>query len=166
MPDMAKFRITHFFDFTDGGASGIRYVLWSMAGKMFADRPFIGQGLGTFMYNFEKFKPADYPMREEGISYAHNCFLQIAAETGLLGLLSFVCMITLLFFISVKTLKSIRNNHPYYQPLCGLVMGIFAYLVSSFFDTNIYSLQLAVLFWYLLGLAVAANRVIQVENNR
>ena len=37
----------------------------------------------------------------------------------------------------------------------GLLAGLFGFLVHSFFDTNLYSLPLAVLFWAFAGLAAA-----------
>jgi ABC-type transport system involved in multi-copper enzyme maturation permease subunit len=47
--------------------------------------------------------------------------------------------------------------------LSGLTLGIFTYLVGSIFDTNLYSLPLAVLFWLMAGLAVGTIRIIDVE---
>lgn len=126
--------------------------------NMFIDAPILGQGLGTFMYNFNRFKPAPKSYAVEvGISYAHNCLLQIAAETGLMGLFSFLLIIMVLFAVSLHLLRRIEKEGFYYYGFCGLNIGIFSYLVSSLFDTNLYSLPLAVLFWLMLGLTVASK---------
>lgn len=162
---VAKNRIIHFFEFNEGGGFSQRHFLWKMGLNMFEERPILGQGLGTFMYNFERFKPKDYPAGWE-ISYAHNCFLQIASETGILGFLSFITMITILFFVSIKILIGIKKNVFYYHILSGLLIGIFAYLVGSTFDTNLYSLPLAVLFWFFVGLTAGVIKIIRLESRQ
>ncbi|MFH0762960.1 MAG: O-antigen ligase family protein [Candidatus Omnitrophota bacterium] len=130
--------------------------------NMFIDAPVLGQGLGTFMYNFNRFKPAPKSYAVEvGISYAHNCLLQIAAETGLMGLASFLLIIAVLFAVSLRLLRRINKEGFYYYGFCGLNIGIFTYLVSSLFDTNLYSVPLAALFWLMLGLAVVAKNVVE-----
>jgi hypothetical protein len=42
--------------------------------------------------------------------------------------------------------------------LLGLLAGVIGCLAHSFFDTNLYSLRLAVLFWVWVGLIVARLR--------
>jgi len=42
----------------------------------------------------------------------------------------------------------------------GLLAGISGFLVQSFFDNNLYALQLVVLFWFMMGLTMA---VINIE---
>lgn len=161
-PNMAKERISELFNpakktsfFCD------RPYLLATGYNMFIASPILGQGLGTFMYNFDRFKPAANTYAVEvGISYAHNCLLQIAAETGLMGLFSFLLILAVLFAVSMYlSLRSAKEGF-YYYGLSGLNIGIFAYLISSLFDTNLYSLPLAVLFWLMLGLTVAAKNAI------
>jgi len=162
LPDMSKSRVVNFFNYNESEHPSHREFLWKIGLNMFLDRPILGQGLGTFMFNFEKFKPKDYPYNWE-IAYAHNCFLQIASETGILGFLSFVFIIIVLFFTSFKLLKIVKGEQFHYYILSGLLTGIFTYLVSSFFDTNLYSLPLAVLFWLLMALTAGINKIITLE---
>ena len=49
---------------------------------MINDHPFFGVGLGTFMANFSKYIPHSLAVRE---AYAHNCYLQMAAEMGVVA---------------------------------------------------------------------------------
>jgi len=157
LPAEVRYRATHFFYFHEAGAYFHRKVLWDMGVNMLAQKPIFGQGLGTFMYNFEKFQPAYYPSNWE-ISYAHNCFLQIAAETGMFGLLSFMAMVSMLFYTCFRRIWSMVKGNLSYT-VCGLLLGICAYLVASFFDTCLYSLSLATLFWMMMGLTVAALKL-------
>jgi len=130
-----------------------RMIMWKTALRMFADRPILGQGLGTFMHSFEKFKPKSY--RE--IVYAHNCFLQMAVETGILGLLAFLWFI--LSLLRKASTRLFMPNDIFLKAVSiGIIGGILAYLVNSFFDNNLYSLPLAALFWAMSGLAAAEIR--------
>ncbi len=127
-----------------------RLLIWKTGWRMFLDRPVFGHGLNTFMSIFERYKPADYVW----IVYAHNCFLQMAAETGITGLLIF------LWFCASVLGRAISNF--FAEPdkfmkaaAIGAAACIIATLTNSFVDTNLYSLPLAVLFWSLCGLAAA-----------
>jgi O-antigen ligase len=77
--------------------------------------------------------------------------LQIWAETGIFSLLSFLIFLTLLLGRGIKAFMINQNSL-----VLGLLCGISGFLVHSFFDTHLYSLQLAFLFWSMAGLLVAA----------
>ncbi len=111
--------------------------LWMQAIRLVGHRIFLGQGLGIYM-------------DMSSGTYAHNCYLQMLAEIGIIGLASFLWIIGRLFKLGIRSFKESRD-----PLLLGLLGGIIAFLAHSFFDTNLYSLQLSVLFWSMLGLAVA-----------
>ncbi|MBI4476348.1 MAG: O-antigen ligase family protein, partial [Acidobacteria bacterium] len=62
-----------------------RLAFWSAAGSMIAERPLFGIGIGRFFKDVSAYvpDPAALPRQREN---AHNYFLQIAAEVGLIGL--------------------------------------------------------------------------------
>ncbi|MBL7198377.1 MAG: hypothetical protein ISS47_09810 [Candidatus Omnitrophica bacterium] len=93
-------------------------------------------------------------------TYAHNCYLQMLAEIGIIGLASFLWIIGRLFKSSIRSFKKSRD-----LLLLGLLAGIIAFLVHSFFDTNLYSLQLSVLFWAMLGLTVARIEISKITGD-
>ena len=126
------------------GGDAFRFTIWPVAISMIKENPFLGKGVGTFMAYFSKY-PTDLSPQ-----YAHNCFLQIWAETGIFSLISFLLFAGLLLYQGIKKFR--KDNDPV---LLGLVCGAFGFLVHSFFDTNLYSLQLATLFWVLMGLISA-----------
>lgn len=147
-PPAIKAQLAYFKSLGSDTSSADRILIWKTGWKMFLDKPLFGHGLNTFMSIFERYKPADYPW----IVYAHNCFLQMAAETGIIGLLVFLWFcasiliqaITKFFAASDKLIKA---------AIIGAAACIIATLTNSFVDTNLYSLPLAVLFWSLCGLA-------------
>lgn len=142
---------------SDAGAID-RKFLWSAALRMFIAKPIFGVGLGTFMENYHIFW-----VRPTGeIAYAHNCYLQTLAETGIIGLGAFLL---LLFIWLRKTLEILSKP---FEPILrfsfiGLSVGLIAYLLNSFVDTNFYSLSIAMLFWFILGLQQALGRIIKDE---
>jgi len=131
------------FTFQAGGDSN-RFSMWKGAWAMIKENPFLGKGLGTFMAYFPKYTVG------LGIQYAHNSFLQIWAESGVFSLLSLLNFLTLVLWQGVK---SFRKSQDYF--ILGLLCAIFGFLVHSLFDNHLYSLQLSVLFWSLLGILSA-----------
>ncbi|NQT06426.1 MAG: O-antigen ligase family protein [Candidatus Omnitrophica bacterium] len=137
------------------GTSGKhRLRMWATAWRMFADRPFTGQGLNTFMANYEAFRGP----HEEGIWYAHNCYLQMAAEIGVFGLLSFLWMIIKTAVVSIKSWRRINDEFLRFAYL-GLFCGIMSFLFHSGMETSLYSLKLVVLFYFSLGLLMGIKKV-------
>ncbi|MBZ9578192.1 O-antigen ligase family protein [Patescibacteria group bacterium] len=135
-----------------------RKAIWEVAVRMIRDRPLFGHGLSTFMGNFASFGKDYYYFKTQGlIPYAHNCYLQIAAETGIVGLVSFLWLIGTFFIHTIIFLKKIKDKF-YHAVLAGISAGIIVTLVHSAVDTNLYSLQLSVLFWIMLGLNAALQR--------
>lgn len=142
---LSQNRIMSAFSPTD---KNFRAELFSASWKMIKDCPFLGHGLGTYM---------DYFSRYSGVKnayYAHNCFLQIWAETGIYSLLSFILFIGLILNKGIKVFRRIND-----YPVLLLTCAMFVLLVNSFFDVLLYSVQLAALFWFILGLLVAATKI-------
>lgn len=125
-----------------------RFRYWLAALKMIKDHPFIGTGIGTFMANFPAYLP------RITVSYAHNCYLQMWAETGIFSLFGFLAFICSIFYLSVKKFILSRDFF-----LLGLLAGVTGFLTHSFFESNLYSLRLAVLFWIWVGLIIARLRI-------
>ena len=139
-----------------------RKEMWQVAVRMIKDRPLFGHGFTTFMSNFARYGKDYYYLEQGIIPYAHNCYLQIAAETGFVGLMSFLWLIGTFFFYSIVSLKKIKDRF-HHAVLAGISAGIIVTLVHSAVDTNLYSLQLSILFWIMLGLNAALPRL-EIEN--
>jgi len=70
-----------------------RVGVWGDSMQMIKNKPVFGYGINTFAKEFQKIRTAD----AESPTYAHNCYIQIAAETGLLGLICFLWIIISIF---------------------------------------------------------------------
>lgn len=135
---------------SEGDADRFKY--WQAAIRMIRESPFLGKGVGTFMDYFSRYLPG------LNVSYAHNCYLQIWAETGVFSISAFLAFLVSIFYLGIKRFLV---NKDYL--LAGLLAGILAYLAHAFFDTALYSLPLAFLFWIWAGLVLA---VIKNGNQR
>ena len=133
-----------------------REMMWQSSWNMFIARPWLGQGLGTFMRNYAQYRAKDYPKNFPQVTYAHNAYLQLAAETGIFGLGAFLWLLITLFVKSIKLQK--RGQATFYHSLLlGLLGGMLAFLIHSGVDTNLQSLQLSTLFWFMLGFIVSVG---------
>ncbi|MFH1996757.1 MAG: O-antigen ligase family protein [Candidatus Omnitrophota bacterium] len=156
MPSDSEHRTSLVGDIFSLASIGDRVVMWRNGWKIFKEHPIVGSGVNTFFMNYMRVRDDEYKNKKG--SYAHNCFLQMAADIGALGLGGFLLVLGTLFISSVRGIMKIRNG--FYSALAGgLLAGIFAFLVHAFFDTNLYSLNLAALFWAACGIETAIIRI-------
>jgi putative inorganic carbon (HCO3(-)) transporter len=126
-----------------------RIQLWQEALHIWKDFPVAGAGLNTYSRMLPQYKVV-----KDNEQYSHNSFLQMLAETGIVGLTAFLGVLVVFFR------EGWRHAHKYRSFLmAGLLSGVLGFLVHSFVDTNLYALQLIVLFWFMLGLSVAVMRI-------
>jgi len=130
-------------------ASRERIWGWQEAFSIIGDFPVFGTGPNTYTEIIPK-----YSISKISGCYPHNCYLHIAAETGILGLLAFLLVLWKFFKQGFKVVLS-RINDNEALLLLGVMAGVLATLVQSFFDTNLFALKLVTLFWVMLGIGTA-----------
>lgn len=142
-------RIKSFIKIEEGGSNLVRLRLWSEALRITRDFPLVGCGLNTYATVAKGYKSFD-----QGGIYPHNSYLHMSAETGLLGLFAFLFVLSIFFKTGIRRLNKVND-----MLILGLLSGVLAFLVQSFSDDLLYSLQLVVLFWYMLGLTIAVIKL-------
>lgn len=140
------------------GSLGDRFGMWGTGVEIFRNHPIIGSGLNTFFANFKEYRDDEFKGKKG--SYAHNCYLQMACDVGILGLGAFAWLM-ISYFISIKRNLGAIKDVFYNSILWGLSIGVFAFLIHSFFDTNLYSLNLATLFWTAIGVSQGIVRTLR-----
>lgn len=132
---------------------GFRQALSAAGLRMVIDKPAFGQGPGTFYSELgQYYRPGDegwMPPYEN----AHNYFVQVAAETGVLGLAGFlwaVCAVMLPGFMGapIEERRRIRL----------LTIGVGAYLFTALAQHPLVLSEQAFLFWGYLGILAACLR--------
>ena len=114
---------------------------WWVGWEMFKDHPLLGVGLGNYKLNFVPYK-ADFLATPQGKSYdfyipraaqAHNDYVQVVAEMGILGiitLLSILVMLPLFFWLRLRA----NTDEGDRLDLILLGSGIVVFLVHALFS--------------------------------
>jgi putative inorganic carbon (hco3(-)) transporter len=124
---------------------------WSRALYGIEDFPFTGMGMGTFYY----VQPLLYPSGSlNGVTHAHNMFLQAALDLGLVGLMAYLAL--WMASAAMVAMAWRRQKESWGR---AVVAGISACLIASFVlgmtDVGMMVPRTGFLFWALLGLLVA-----------
>jgi len=67
-----------------------RLQIWTVAWQAFREHPLTGIGVSMFPYYYQEHRP--HPALEPNARHAHNVFLQLLAEGGILSFLAFVIL--------------------------------------------------------------------------
>jgi len=136
------------FDLTDlkSGTAWERVMLWKGAVNMIKEHPILGFGVNTYSRNFPKFKPENYP----DVRYSHNCYLHMASEIGIVGALIFLIFLITVLVYSFRRISSMSSGMRKDLSV-GLFAGLVGFSLNAVVDTHLYSVNLAVLFYLLLG---------------
>jgi putative inorganic carbon (HCO3(-)) transporter len=138
------------------GSALMRIHTWEVVLNMIKVSPILGTGLGTFPIIFPKYK---YPGFESDVPFgnllhAHNEYLEIWAEVGLLGLAVLLWLVVSFFRYTLRNLKESRDG----LFAIGLISGIAGVLADSLFSPSLRWTGPAFTFWLFFGMAVAATR--------
>jgi len=128
-----------------------RRDFWRRAFLIVGDYPVLGAGPNTYSTVSRRYSQGSG-------GYPHNCFLQMAAEIGLIGLTSFFWIIFVLLRSSLRHIRKMIYDSDR-MILYGVLSGFVAFLIHSFFDTIMYSVQLGSLMWIFMGLAVSLQKL-------
>ncbi len=138
-----------------------RVLLWEDTLRLILDRPLVGVGVGNFEYHIPAYtsrKSLEVKMRMEEqnqmelMAYrAHNEYLEIWAETGILGLAVFGLLVYQISTALVTLLKRYLKGEESLL-VVGLAAAFAATLAHSFFSTNLQDPASAVHFWIVVGM--------------
>jgi len=155
--------IQRFETLTPSGLSqGQRVALDRDTWRIFSDHRWIGSGLGTLETVFPRHE-TDY----DGlvVDHAHSDYLELLAETGVIGGFLGLVFIVVLFRKGFGNLNS-RERRARRAFYAGSLAGCGALLVHSFVDFNLHIPSNALLFLLLASLASAdADKPAAVRNS-
>lgn len=147
---------------------GMRIFMYRKTVPLILDNPILGTGPGTFIYAFTPYRPRGLNLFW---NYAHNDYLQIASEMGLLGLSFFLIFVMISLAKGFRSMKSAFNSteartqrldntfrHHHILTL-GAWAGILSALCHSILDGNLSVVPANALHFYaLLGLLMASKK--------
>jgi O-antigen ligase len=136
-----------------GDISSNRMHIWRVTLSVIGHYLPFGSGLGTFGSAYTAF---DTYSGMESVEQAHNDYLQVLADAGVVGL---TIGLSFLYLLYIQARKSIRIEDRFLRGVAiGAVAGCSAILVHSIFDFVLHITAIAVLFLTLVALIAASGR--------
>jgi O-antigen ligase len=144
---------------TADSSTSSRIGLMKTAWNMFLDHPILGVGYRNFLANYQEYALLYDLRRGGGDISAHTLYLEIAAETGLIGLMSFGLLLLYLGKVSFHGWTTMRQAGFYSvaSMIAGLATGLLAYLIAATFLHDAYPRY----FWMLAGLLLAVPGLVK-----
>ena len=143
---------------TENWAIVERMAHWQAAILMWTSSPFLGVGIGQYAVRYEDF----YLMKwKDALGHAHNYVLNVAAETGMVGLVGYSLMVGSWFLLAVRLSRTTDDTLSRAVGL-GVLGAITATSVHNMFD-NLYVAGMNVHIGVLIGLAASLYHAAQIR---
>jgi O-antigen ligase len=130
-----------------------RTAIWKQASGIVRDYPAVGTGLGTFVVAFRRYQTSSLDVV---IDHAHNDYLEVATDTGILGAgLLFIPIMGLL----IKMILAYAGARSAYRRsvLLACIGSTAALLIHTTMDFNLQIPANALLFAVVLGIGSKAT---------
>ena len=137
---------------SDAGATG-RIAIVKDSIKMAGQRPFLGWGLGSFSTVYPSFRSF---FTNFWVNEAHNDFVQILVETGIIG---FAFAGSFLFLLGIAGIRNARHwrSEDRASIMLAAFLGCVGFVVHSLFDFNLQIPANAAFFFALSALAAMGS---------
>jgi O-antigen ligase len=153
-PEIIQRRLTTVFTKSPESTLTRRLFFYEGALRAFFASPFIGNGIGNFTMFLARFRSPDYWIykSEDLVPHAHNEYLEILSETGIIGLALF-CAILVLYFRNIG--KSIKGRSGTNRTImAGFFCGITGVLIDNLASLNLRTIPVGMGFWMVMALSL------------
>ena len=138
-----------------------RAHFWAVTLDIIKDHPVVGTGLGSYGLAYTRY---DSRNGLERLEQAHNDYLQMMSDAGIIGM---GLALIFVFFLFRKGFARRESSDDFRRGVAtGALAGCFAVLVHSFFDFTLHTTSNALLFLILVALATINGRVEQPSTQR
>ncbi|MEW6234652.1 MAG: O-antigen ligase family protein [Candidatus Omnitrophota bacterium] len=141
---------------TEGSSVATRLYFYKAAFLMWLERPWRGFGLGTFTLYFYEFRDKELsiflPFRKHYLEHAHNEYLEILSETGLIGFLLYSLLLIAAARFHWRTIMKYRTREN--LVLIGLGCGIIGLMLHNLSTVTLRQTPTVFLFWSFIGAAI------------
>lgn len=133
---------------------------WSSAWRMFKERPFVGWGPGTYMFQYAPFQLSSEKTRIStnagDAGNAHSEYIGPLSEQGVFGMISFLIIVIAVLYRAIILYPKLKDReHQLY--LMSLLLGLITYLIhgilNNFLDTD----KASAPFWGFIAAIVAID---------
>lgn len=150
---------------TNDAGTNYRVLMWEDGLRLARQHPWFGVGMDTIKVQWQQLNIRAY-QRYALHSHFHSTPIQLAAERGLPALVAWITLLCLY----IRVLWRLRrvSTKDWFQR--GTVLGILAatigFLTSSLVHYNLGDSEVQMLFWFLMGLALALHGIIQGQESQ
>jgi O-antigen ligase len=130
-----------------------RWIYWKDTLKIIKNYPIFGTGIGTFSIIYPQFKG---PEQNYFLNYAHQDFLQLTSEMGIMGLAIFSWILLSFFKLGLHIIRNKVASYTKAQ-VVGSLAGVFGLLVYSLYDFNLHIPSNALVFVILMAMVSASS---------
>ena len=132
--------------------------------QAFVDHPILGVGPGSYATNYSQEYANELGLRHfDSNRRAHNLYLEIAADTGVFGILIFMGILGITMLQLWRLRSALRARHP---ELSEIATALFLALVGYAFTGVFLHLAYARYFWFLIAVANAGIWLLHRELRR
>lgn len=135
--------------------------------QLFAERPMWGLGPKNFSQQFVEIDVSKIEsneneflkrtMRSQGQRSAHNSYINLITENGLIGTVVFVVMVLLIYVYYIKNLTYFRDTFESCVFIISMGMLVYFYSISALYGTST---------WLIYGLLIGVtNKIEQIQSN-
>ena len=133
-----------------------RVALWQGGWLVFKDHPLIGCGFKCIdVVNQDYPDPTGIIKRLRGM---HSNFIQLAVDTGLFGLISWISIWVVYFMTLYQRFILMKGDNAYKRDAMGSAAAVVGFLVAGFFETNFYDSEVSMLLYFIMALPFTTNR--------
>jgi hypothetical protein len=137
-----------------------RILMWEDGVRLAREHPLFGVGMDTIKARWQQLHIRAYerfPLR----SHFHSTPIQLAAERGLLTLAAWVWLIFLYLRLLLRLRQRIPPSDWFARGVClGILGSTLGFLTSSLVHYNLGDSEVQMLFWFLMGIAIALDRIV------
>ena len=140
-------------------ASGRGYI-WSRTIPLLKKYIFLGSGADTYVMAFPQqdyVNLYNYGYGDQLLTKPHNLYLQVGVQTGLISLIAFLVFYSMYFISSVRLYFKGKYKSYYAQVGIAILVASVSYMVLGLANDS--SITVAPVFWSLIGLGLAVNRL-------
>ena len=153
-PASIKYRINTLTNLEDANLK-IRMALWHGGWLVFKDHPIIGCGFKCIdVVNKNYPDPTGDINRLRGM---HNNFIQLAVDTGLFGLISWISIWVVYFMTLYQRFIVMDGDLAYKKDAMGSAAAVMGFLVAGIFETNFYDSEVSMLLYFIMALPFTTN---------
>ncbi len=135
-------------------SSRVRVEYWRAGLEMLKEKPLNGFGLGSFGRVYAKYK---LPQAEE-VQTAHNDFLQIGTELGIVGFLIFLSVFIFYFIEINRRIKNADNLSSLQKVFAyGGFVSILSFALHSLGDFSFYVFNVTAIFFMIIGVSLGVH---------